>query len=95
MVNDPRSPASTEAVRAQFALQIRAYDGAGAAWDGYQQATSLKAAVEQAASNASVADAAKAFAARIDTVSGDLERGADAAGSSAAAGRRVRRTSRA
>ncbi len=75
VVNDPRSPASAEAVRAQFALQLEAYDGAQTASSGYQEVTTLKAAVEQAGSNAAVADAAKAFAARLDTVSGDLERG--------------------
>ena len=75
VVNDPRSPASNAAVHAQFALQLQAYDGAKAGWDGYQQATALKTAVEQAGANAAVADAAKAFAAKIDTVSGDLQRG--------------------
>ncbi|HEU4988497.1 MAG TPA: hypothetical protein VFT41_01790, partial [Gemmatimonadaceae bacterium] len=75
VVNDPRSPASNAAVRAQFALQLQAYDGAREAWDGYGQVTALKSAVEQAGSNSAVADAAKAFAAELDSVSGDLNRG--------------------
>ncbi|MGH7670595.1 MAG: WD40/YVTN/BNR-like repeat-containing protein, partial [Gemmatimonadaceae bacterium] len=72
VVNDPRSPATAVAVQAQHVLQMKAYDGAREAWDGYQQASVLKAAVEQASSNMTVGDAAHAFAAKLDTASGDL-----------------------
>jgi photosystem II stability/assembly factor-like uncharacterized protein len=68
--NDPRSPATTADLRAQHTLLMKAYDGARAAWDGYQQVAELHAAVESAASNAAVAAAAGALAAKLDSVSG-------------------------
>jgi len=77
VTNDPRSPATLADLRAQHALQMQAYDGARAAWDGHEQAAAVREAVTKVAANApaAVADAAKAFAAKLDTVSGDLERG--------------------
>ncbi len=71
--NDPRSPASDAAVRAQYGLQTKIYDAITEAWDGYQQAETVHAAVEKIlAANppASVASATKAFAAQVDSVSG-------------------------
>ncbi len=71
--NDPRSPATAAALAAQSALQLRIYRGMRAAWDAYQQADTLRAAL--AADTAAgvpdeVAQGAKALLARIDTVAG-------------------------
>jgi photosystem II stability/assembly factor-like uncharacterized protein len=70
--NDPRSPATDVAVRAQFALQLRMYDGARAAWDGYQQAESVSTAAKALVNEGGeVGTAAAAFAAKVDSVSGE------------------------
>ncbi|HEY5220485.1 MAG TPA: hypothetical protein VIJ16_11785, partial [Gemmatimonadaceae bacterium] len=73
VVNDPRSPASLADVRAQHALQIKIYDDTRGAWDRFQQAADMRAALERIVSAnppTDVADAAKALTAKLDTVGG-------------------------
>ena len=73
IANDPRSPATLEDLRAQHVLEMKAYDGARAAWDGYQAANATHAAVEKLAAGsgpAAVTAAAKALAAKLDSASG-------------------------
>jgi hypothetical protein len=45
VVNDPRSPASTLAVGAQYALETRIVAGMQTSWDGYQQVAAARAAL--------------------------------------------------
>ena len=74
VVNDPRSPASAAALAAQADLQLKTYRGMITAWEGYQQATALRAGLAtDTASSApgDVAQKAKAFLARLDTVAGN------------------------
>ncbi|HEX7941439.1 MAG TPA: hypothetical protein VF488_06515, partial [Gemmatimonadaceae bacterium] len=76
--NDPRSPATTAALRAQHALLMKLYAGIGAAWDGYHQVAALRAAVEKSAganAPADVAAAAAALEATLDTVAGNPQGG--------------------
>lgn len=69
--NDPRSPASTADIAAQHALEMKAYAGAKAAWDGYQQATTLRDAAEKAEhGGGALGAAATTFVAQLDSVSG-------------------------
>ncbi|HEU5359494.1 MAG TPA: hypothetical protein VFU45_10260, partial [Gemmatimonadales bacterium] len=74
VANDPRSPATAMALAAQHALQLKIYRGANEAWDGFQQAATLKsalAALRATKPAAAVDSAAAAFDARIDSVAGD------------------------
>jgi len=45
VVNDPRSPATAAAVRAQYALQRRVVAAMQTSWDGYQQVAAARAAL--------------------------------------------------
>jgi hypothetical protein len=45
VVNDPRSPATTVDVQAQYGLQARIIAGMRASWDGYQQVAAARAAL--------------------------------------------------
>jgi len=45
VVNDPRSPATTVDVQAQYGLQARILAGMRASWDGYQQVAAALAAI--------------------------------------------------
>ena len=70
--NDPRSPASAADLRAQHDLQMKIDAGAREAWDGYHQVTAMRAALASAlkSSAAEIADAAKAFDAKLQAVGG-------------------------
>lgn len=71
VVNDPRSPASSADVRAQYALEMRVVAAMRASWDGYQQVAAARAAV---AADTSV-PAAKAFDSTLAAVGGDTAGG--------------------
>jgi photosystem II stability/assembly factor-like uncharacterized protein len=78
VVNDPRSPATTNDVMAQYALQMKVAAGMRTSWDGYQQVAAMQAAVagDTAASQpAEVIAAAKAFDSTLAAVGGNPERG--------------------
>jgi hypothetical protein len=45
--NDPRSPATAADLKAQHELQMKLYEGMKAAWDGYHEVTSMRAAVAE------------------------------------------------
>src|SRR5207247_10684323 len=45
VVNDPRSPATTADVRAQYGLQTKLVAGMQLSWDGYQQVAAMRALV--------------------------------------------------
>lgn len=47
--NDPRSPASAADLRAQHDLQMKLYDGAKLAWDGWHRVDAMRTAVAQSA----------------------------------------------
>jgi hypothetical protein len=71
--NDPRSPATAADLHAQHDLQLKVYEGAKEAWDGYNQVAAVRAAVaELARSNppSEVAAAATAFDAKLLSVGG-------------------------
>jgi hypothetical protein len=71
--NDPRSPATLVELKAQHALLRDLLDGVNAAWDGYQQATELRAAVAKAAPPGAVPEvvsAAGALRSMLDSVIG-------------------------
>jgi len=70
--NDPRSPASPGDVQAQHALQMKIVDGANLAWTAYQQVAAMRTALAGAGANApaDVADAIKAFEAKLTIVGG-------------------------
>jgi hypothetical protein len=71
--NDPRSPATAAALRAQHVLQMRIYGGAKEAWDGYLQASAMRAAVAElgrANLPPDVAAAATAFDAKLAVAGG-------------------------
>ncbi|HTJ22733.1 MAG TPA: hypothetical protein VL383_10085, partial [Gemmatimonadaceae bacterium] len=61
--NDPRSPATLEALRAQHALQMKLVAGIEAAFDGHRLAAALRDAVRSA-------DASASLAAHLDTLAG-------------------------
>jgi len=71
--DDPRSPATAGALRAEHALQMKMTQGMSEAWDAYHQAADVRTGVaaDTGSSVAEVATAAKALAARIDTVMGN------------------------
>jgi photosystem II stability/assembly factor-like uncharacterized protein len=73
--NDPHSPATPAAIRAQHALQMKLYDGIKAAYAGHEMAAALETALRGAVAGASseladVATRANALAARLDTLAG-------------------------
>ena len=61
--NDPRSPATPEALRAQHALQMKLVAGIEASYEGHRLAAALRDAVRSA-------DAGASLAARLDTLAG-------------------------
>ena len=74
VANDPRSPASAPALAAQADLQLRIYRGMIAAWEGYQQATALRASLATDTAPSApgdVAQKARILLARLDTVAGN------------------------
>jgi hypothetical protein len=74
VVNDPRSRASAADLAAQSDMQVRIYRGMAVTWDGYQQATALRAALASDTAAGAAAEARAAAAgllARIDTVAGN------------------------
>ena len=73
--DDPRSPATAAALRAEHALDLKRLQGLTESWEGYQQANALRegvAADTGAGMPAEVATTARALAARIDSVAGTL-----------------------
>jgi photosystem II stability/assembly factor-like uncharacterized protein len=71
--NDPRSPASAADIQAQHELQMKLYDGARAAWDGYGQVAAVRSAVGaivRSKAAAAVTEAATAFDARLAAIGG-------------------------
>ncbi|HEV2669877.1 MAG TPA: hypothetical protein VGU74_02200, partial [Gemmatimonadales bacterium] len=78
VVNDPRSPATTADVQAQYVLQTKIVAGMQTAWDAYQQVAALRVAVAAdtaTALGAEVVAAAKAFDSTLAAVGGNAERG--------------------
>ncbi|MEO8945800.1 MAG: hypothetical protein ABI338_04820, partial [Gemmatimonadaceae bacterium] len=76
--NDPRSPATLAAVRAQHDLLMKFYAGTKESWDGYNDVESMRHAVAALAGSgqpAEVASAAKAFDAKLAAVGGSTEGG--------------------
>jgi len=71
--NDPRSPATLAELRAQQTLQLKVYDGAKEAWDGYTQVAAARAAIAEllrASPPPDVAGAASALDAKLSSVGG-------------------------
>jgi photosystem II stability/assembly factor-like uncharacterized protein len=76
--NDPRSPATMAALRAQHTLLMTLDGGIQAAWAGYHQAAALRTAAQKAAGTNAAADVATAAAtlvAKLDTVAGNPDGG--------------------
>jgi photosystem II stability/assembly factor-like uncharacterized protein len=76
--NDPRSPATVAAVRAQYALLQKLYTGSKESWDAYNQVQTMRSAIAQArsATPAAAADAAlKDFDARLESIAGSTSGG--------------------
>ncbi|MGH7648750.1 MAG: WD40/YVTN/BNR-like repeat-containing protein, partial [Gemmatimonadaceae bacterium] len=76
--NDPRSPATAVALRAQNALLMRLYHGLTEAWSGYHALAGLRAEADKAAAAsapADVAQAIKTFDEEVDSVTGNPEGG--------------------
>lgn len=72
--NDPRSPASIVALRAQHDLMMRVYRGLASAWAGYHTLADLRASVDKSAGSSQasdVAEAVKTFETKLDSVAGD------------------------
>ncbi|MEO6865522.1 MAG: hypothetical protein ABI229_08720 [Gemmatimonadaceae bacterium] len=71
--NDPRSPATAVALRAQNDLMMKIYSGIKQSWDGYNQVATMRSAVTSltaATQPADVVSAAKAFDAKLEAVGG-------------------------
>jgi photosystem II stability/assembly factor-like uncharacterized protein len=71
--NDPRSPASDGAVRAQSALQRRLYEAAKVAWEGYDQVNAMRKTANAWADpddESDFAKAATAFVAKLTAIGG-------------------------
>ena len=74
--NDPRSMATAADLRAQHALLMKLDRGLRLTWDGYQQATALRAAANAAltsSASAEVTGAVTAFTAQLDSIAGSLQ----------------------
>ena len=74
VTNDPRSPASAVALRAQHDLIMRIYRGLSSTWAGYHALAALRANVEKTAGASPASDvsaAVKTFDAKLDSVAGD------------------------
>jgi hypothetical protein len=73
VTNDPRSPATTAAVRAQVALQLELVRAMRVAYDGYQQVAAVRTKLDSLPTTDSTSQSAKAIVAlraRLDSVSG-------------------------
>jgi photosystem II stability/assembly factor-like uncharacterized protein len=71
VTNDPRSPATVAAIKAQYALLRKNSDGAGVAFEGFQQVDAMRTALKNLSPKDSSAPAAKAiaaFRAKLDSV---------------------------
>ncbi|HEV2642617.1 MAG TPA: hypothetical protein VGT98_07920, partial [Candidatus Elarobacter sp.] len=77
--NDPRSPATLAALRAQHDLQMKFYDGARATWDGFNQAAAMRRALapylHASGPSSEVVSAATALDAKLAALAGSTERG--------------------
>ncbi|MEO7359981.1 MAG: hypothetical protein ABI120_06610, partial [Gemmatimonadaceae bacterium] len=86
--NDPRSPASLLALRAQDSLQRNITHAMQVAWDGHQQAVAFRASVATAANASSLPEVAAAIAtfhAHVDSAAGaESPRGGRSGGSGGA-----------
>jgi hypothetical protein len=74
--NDPRSTATAADLRAQQALLINIARALRLTWDGYQQASALRAAVASAAPSAApteVSTAVAAYTAKLDSLEGNAQ----------------------
>jgi hypothetical protein len=81
--NDPRSPATLADLRAQESLQLKVYDGAKEASDGYNQVGAVRAAIAEllrASAPPDVAGAASALDAKLSSVGGRAGGGRGGAG---------------
>ena len=75
LTNDPRSPATAIAVRAQSVLLRNINSGVSAAWSGYAQVDSIRAALKSrlpADTTAELVKALKDFRAAVDSVGGNV-----------------------
>ena len=73
MKNDPRSPASEYDLRYQVDLQVKLYEGAREAWDGYQQVSSVRAILAdilKVEPVAELADATTSFDSKLALIGG-------------------------
>jgi hypothetical protein len=76
IISDPRSPVNTAAILAQVALLGRIQSAMRVAWNGYEQATAVNAALAHAMpadSTSALAKSLVAFRAAVDSVAGDAE----------------------
>ena len=75
VTNDPRSPATNADVRAQAALLRRINDATKIAFNGYQQAEAMRAALKDRAPRDSTSESGKAlatFRAKVDSIGGNI-----------------------
>ena len=86
--NDPRSPASAAELAAQTVMQKALYDRVNTAWTGYQQVTTMRAAVTPLMkhANADVAKAATDFDAKLALAGGTAGGGRRGGGAGAPGG---------
>jgi photosystem II stability/assembly factor-like uncharacterized protein len=78
VTNDPRSPATTADLNAQYTLIKKTLGAMQISWDGYQQAAAMRAALDSAKPADSTSDLAKTIAAfrlRVDSVGGNADGG--------------------
>ena len=71
--NDPRSPASTGNIKAQYDLQMKAYEGAKQAWDLYHQVADMRKIVANSLDSEpaeELATATQAFDAKLLAIGG-------------------------
>ena len=81
--NDPRSPASAADLAAQHALQMKFYDGAKEAFEGFNQVAAMRTAVTKTAGSSppvAVAAAITAFDAKLALAGGNAGGGGRGAG---------------
>jgi len=89
--NDPRSPATAADLTAQHALQMKFYDGAKEAFDGFNQVSAMRASIAKikaATPPEEVATAATAFDAKLALVGGAAGGGGRGAGGGGGGGGR-------
>jgi hypothetical protein len=74
VTNDPRSPATTADVKAQYVLLRKVNDGAKLAFDAYNQVDAMRTALKSRTPSDTASETAKAiktFRAQLDTVGGN------------------------